>query len=152
MGIFLLKITSLSRILLMKQFFLKMVLLLSLFNLINSAHAQGTSSASLMDPKTKAFLVICGYGTVGGALLGLASMAFGQTSRAVAQGASLGLYSGILFGAYVVMSHDDQIMAPQPNEPQSPYEDNQFVPYQGDNLETNYRPAMPQQVAWAWNF
>lgn len=58
-----------------------------------------------MSPKTKAFLVICTYGTVGGSLLGFASMAFGTNSRAIAQGASLGLYAGIAFGAYVVNSH-----------------------------------------------
>lgn len=58
-----------------------------------------------MDPKTKAFLVVCAYGTVGGALLGFASLAFGTNSRAVAQGASLGLYAGIIFGAYVLTSY-----------------------------------------------
>lgn len=45
------------------------------------------------------------YGTVGGALLGTASLAFGSSGRAVAQGASLGLYAGLAFGAYVVVSH-----------------------------------------------
>ncbi len=55
--------------------------------------------------KAKAFLTISGYGAAGGALLGLASMAFGTNSRAIAQGASLGLYAGILFGTYVLVSH-----------------------------------------------
>ncbi len=55
--------------------------------------------------KAKAFLTIAGYGAGGGALLGLASMAFGTSSRAVARGASLGLYAGILFGTYVLVSH-----------------------------------------------
>jgi len=58
-----------------------------------------------MDPKAKAFLTVSAYGAAGGALLGLASMAFGTSSRAVAQGASLGLYAGILFGTYVIVSH-----------------------------------------------
>ncbi len=55
--------------------------------------------------KARAFLTMVGYGTAGGALLGVASMAFGGSTRAVAQGASLGLYSGILFGTYILASH-----------------------------------------------
>ncbi len=64
-----------------------------------------TQEAKAIDPKTKAFLVMCAYGTVGGSLLGFASMAFGTNSRAIAQGASLGLYAGIIFGGYVISSH-----------------------------------------------
>ena len=58
--------------------------------------------------KAKAFLTIASYGTAGGALLGAASMAFGTSSRAIAQGASLGLYAGILFGTYVLVSHHNK--------------------------------------------
>lgn len=61
-----------------------------------------------MPAKTRAFLTIVGYGTVGGALLGAASTAFGTSSRAIAQGASLGLYAGILFGSYVLVSHHNK--------------------------------------------
>jgi hypothetical protein len=55
--------------------------------------------------KAKAFLTMAGYGAGGGALLGVATMAFGNSTRAVAQGASLGLYAGLLFGSYVLISH-----------------------------------------------
>ncbi len=58
-----------------------------------------------MPPKAKAFMTIVGYGAAGGAILGVASMAFGTSTRAVAQGASLGLYAGILFGSYVLFAH-----------------------------------------------
>jgi hypothetical protein len=58
-----------------------------------------------LPPKMKAFLTVSAYGAGAGALLGTASMAFGNTGRAVAQGASLGLYAGILFGTYVLVSH-----------------------------------------------
>ncbi len=58
-----------------------------------------------MPVKAKAFLTIVGYSTAGGAMLGAASLAFGTSTRAVTQGASLGLYAGILFGAYVLVSH-----------------------------------------------
>lgn len=54
--------------------------------------------------KTKAVLTIIGYGAAGGALLGAASMAFGTSSRAIAQGASIGLYAGIIFGGYVLLT------------------------------------------------
>lgn len=64
-----------------------------------------TQKAHAMSAKGKAFLIMCTYGTVGGALLGFASMAFGTNSRAIAQGASLGLYAGIGFGSYVIASH-----------------------------------------------
>ncbi len=59
-------------------------------------------------PKAKAFLVITGYGAGGGALLGVASLAFGSSTKAIAKGASLGLYAGILFGAYVLISHHNK--------------------------------------------
>ena len=79
----------------------KLVLSLFLFMAILTPY----NKAQAMDPKAKAFMIMCTYGTVGGALLGFASMAFGTNSRAIAQGASLGLYAGIAFGAFVITSH-----------------------------------------------
>lgn len=73
--------------------------------------------AEALNPKGKAFLIICTYGTVGGALLGFATMAFGTNSRAIAQGASLGLYAGIAFGSYVITSHKkpgEELLPPEP--------------------------------------
>ncbi len=58
-----------------------------------------------MDPKVKALVSMAVYGSIGGALLGTASLAFGHSKRAIARGASLGLYAGILFGGFVIMSH-----------------------------------------------
>lgn len=58
--------------------------------------------------KAKAFMMVSAYGAAGGALLGAASMAFGGKPRAIAQGASLGLYAGILFGTYVLVSHHNR--------------------------------------------
>lgn len=74
--------------------------------------------------RAKAFATIVGYGAAGGALLGVASMAFGTTSRAIAQGASLGLYAGIIFGTYVLVSHH--------NKRQGSYDDGSS-PYQESN-------------------
>lgn len=76
--------------------------------------------------KAKAFLTIAGYGAAGGAMLGLASMAFGQSSRAVAQGASLGLYAGILFGGYVLLAHHQKQMGNY-DDNSSPYQESTDV-------------------------
>jgi hypothetical protein len=76
-----------------------MVLLVTLtMTFSNGARAE-------MPAKAKAFLTMAGYGAGGGALLGAASLAFGASPRAIAQGASLGLYAGIFFGAYILVSH-----------------------------------------------
>jgi hypothetical protein len=80
--------------------------LLSLFLVVFTVTFLAPQTARAEIPvKAKAFLTIVGYGTAGGAILGAASMAFGTSTRAVAQGASLGLYAGILFGTYVLVSH-----------------------------------------------
>ena len=49
---------------------------------------------------------MAGYGVVGGALLGTASLAFGSGGRSIAKGASLGLYAGLIFGGYVILSYE----------------------------------------------
>lgn len=81
------------------------------------------------DTRLKALGTMAMYGTVGGALLGTASLAFGTNGRSPAVGASLGLYAGILFGTYVVASHyykRNYRPSPQDNyypEASSPYEE-----------------------------
>lgn len=89
-----------------------------------------------VDSRIKALGTMALYGTVGGALLGTASLAFGTGGRSPAIGASVGLYAGILFGTYVVASHyykRNYKPSPQENyypESNSPYEDNQAGVYQ----------------------
>lgn len=52
------------------------------------------------------FVVSCSYGVLAGTLVGAATLAFsdkpGENLNRVARGASLGLYAGMLLGAYVV--------------------------------------------------
>ncbi|MBY0517009.1 MAG: hypothetical protein K2P81_08885 [Bacteriovoracaceae bacterium] len=96
-------------------FCLVLISTLSFLPLQANAQDQG------LPPKAKAFLLVSGYGAAGGALLGLASMAFGTSSRAIAQGASLGLYAGILFGTYVLVSHHQRRSGSY--ESSSPYSD-----------------------------
>lgn len=78
-----------------------------------------------MPVKAKAFLTIVGYGAASGALIGMASMAFGNSTRAVAQGASLGLYGGIIFGAYVLLSHHQKQYGNY--EDSSPYQESRDI-------------------------
>lgn len=68
--------------------------------------------AQSIDPRTKAVLTMAAYGTAGGALLGTASLAFGTKGRAVAIGASLGLYAGLIFGSYIIINHRMQQYPP----------------------------------------
>jgi hypothetical protein len=66
----------------------------------------GRPSAAHADNTTKEFIMSCTYGVLAGTLVGAASLAFtskpGDNLRRVARGASLGLYTGILLGLYVV--------------------------------------------------
>ncbi len=55
---------------------------------------------------TREFISSCTYGVMAGSLVGVATLAFtnkpGDNLNKVARGASLGLYTGILLGVYVV--------------------------------------------------
>lgn len=63
-------------------------------------------SQAALDPKLKMVATMAGYGVVGGALLGTASMAFGTGGRSIAKGASIGLYAGLLFGGYIILNYE----------------------------------------------
>lgn len=66
-----------------------------------------TSSFSYaLDSRLKVMTTMAGYGIVGGAILGTATLAFGTSGRAIAKGASLGLYTGLLFGGYMILSYE----------------------------------------------
>lgn len=92
--------------------------------------------------KARAFLTIAGYGTAGGALLGLASMAFGKSTRAVAQGASLGLYAGLIFGTYVLVSHH-QKQAGSYQDDGSPYQKSSDIYGEEYNAEEGGEGSAP---------
>ncbi len=57
------------------------------------------------------FVMSCSYGAIAGTLVGAATLAFtdhpGDNLNKVARGASLGLYAGMLLGAYVVWGAPD---------------------------------------------
>ena len=84
----------------MKNIFVTFTVLIFLIVPFNKVEA-----APNLNPKAKAFLLMTAYGTVGGFLLGSASLAFDTPGRSPFIGASLGLYAGIAFGSYVLVSH-----------------------------------------------
>jgi hypothetical protein len=84
--------------------------------------------------RARAFGTVVAYGATSGAILGAASMAFGQSTRAIFQGASLGLYAGILFGTYVIVSHRNR-QAGSYDDNRSPYKESSDIygeDYQSD--------------------
>ncbi|MFZ4714847.1 MAG: hypothetical protein ACOYL6_14105 [Bacteriovoracaceae bacterium] len=89
-----------------------------------------SKSAYALDSKIKVLASTSVYGASGGALLGFASMAFGTSARAIAKGASLGLYAGIIFGTYIIVSHYYRPQYETPYEDSdSPYESGDGAPY-----------------------
>lgn len=113
----------------MKRTFSTILLVLFTLTMIRPNEARAE-----MPVKAKAFLTIVGYGTAGGALLGAASTAFGTSTRSIAQGASLGLYAGILFGTYVLVSHHNRQYRNY-DDNSSPYQQSNDIysdEYQGD--------------------
>jgi hypothetical protein len=99
-------------------------LFLALF--ITLAVIKPQSAQAEIPVKAKAVLTMAGYGVASGALLGFASMAFGNSSRAVAQGASIGLYAGLLFGAYILVSHHQKQFGSY-DDNSSPYQESTDV-------------------------
>ncbi|TNE98911.1 MAG: hypothetical protein EP326_09030 [Deltaproteobacteria bacterium] len=113
----------------MKLKSLKIVLLCTVFlgtlTFSKPAHA--------VDPKVKAILTMAAYGTVGGGLLGTASLAFGTGGRSPFIGMSLGLYAGLIFGSYVVVSHKLRQYKEQNPEPQKNYYPDSNSPYEQES-------------------
>lgn len=79
--------------------------LIKVFVIVLGISLTNLKDAKAMDPRAEVMLSVTGYGIAAGTLLGIASLAFDTEVRAIAVGASLGLYAGILFGSYIVLSH-----------------------------------------------
>lgn len=71
-----------------------------------SAAVASAQPQSPPDNSGREFIASCTYGVLAGTLVGAASLAFtkrpGDNLNRVARGASLGLYTGILLGLYVI--------------------------------------------------
>ena len=114
----------------MKKIIICLLLNLALVSIPIKSFAQDNGG---MDPKLKTFLIVTAYGTTLGALLGFASLAFESNGRAVSQGASLGLYAGMLFGGYILYTHNLKNNPPPPGT----YQD-AITPYQGNPTDSPY--------------
>lgn len=70
------------------------------------------SSRARAESDMREFVMSCTYGVLAGTLVGAAMLAFtdqpGENLSKVARGASLGLYTGILLGFYVVYGVSDE--------------------------------------------
>jgi hypothetical protein len=81
------------------RIFISISFMLSSFPALAQAPESGDSGS-------REFVASCMYGVLAGTLVGAASLAFtkrpGDNLNRVARGASLGLYTGILLGLYVV--------------------------------------------------
>lgn len=88
--------------------FRKLVLLLLLFP--HLCFSQGITESK---QKMREFMISVTYGTLAGALLGGASLAFtsspGDHMSRIAKGASLGLYAGIALGIYVTKEPGENV-------------------------------------------
>jgi len=105
---------------------MKKILSFSLILVFVCSLSFSKSAQAEIPAKAKAFLTVVGYGAASGALIGMASMAFGNSTRAMAQGASLGLYGGILFGGYVLLSHHQKQFGGY-EDSNSPYQDSKDI-------------------------
>lgn len=125
----------------------KFISILSLLAVLTFSFSANAQQGEGLDPRIKAIGTMALYGTVGGTLLGTASLAFGTGGRSIAKGASLGLYAGLLFGGYVVISHAmRKHKAANPSAKDNYYPDT-ASPYEGGYEDEEGAPAGEQFFA-----
>ncbi|MBI2519126.1 MAG: hypothetical protein HYV97_01855 [Bdellovibrio sp.] len=118
------------------------LLILGVMLVLPPLEVQAQEQGGGLDPRMKALGMMAVYGTAGGFLLGTAALAFDAPGRSPFIGASLGLYAGILFGTYVVVTYavkkhklenpgDPEDENYYPETPESPYEG----PFQSQSLK-----------------
>jgi len=128
------------------------VLLIACFLIISNFLCLNRAQAEL-DPKVKVVATMAAYGTAGGALLGFASMAFKSNGRAIFQGASLGLWAGLIFGGYVVISHSIRQSRgnsyPSSNDSEeTQYPEDEPGPYQDSYIQSGDRGGYAYNPYW----
>ncbi len=85
---------------------LAIVLIVALLPSRGWTQGQSSLEGERQGNPSREFIMSCTYGVLAGTLVGAASLAFtskpGESLNRVARGASIGLYTGILLGLYVV--------------------------------------------------
>lgn len=103
-----------------------MPVLFRVFIMITVATSTLTFSQKAKAEAGREFLLSCTYGVLAGALVGAASLAVEDDPSSkvhrVARGASLGLYTGILLGLYVVYVVPAQLEAEEQEELDEQYD------------------------------
>ncbi|MEO5668970.1 MAG: hypothetical protein ABIR96_12995 [Bdellovibrionota bacterium] len=125
-----------------------------------TTHVQAATASGGENRALQAFMLTTTYGVIAGSLTGLASLAFYKEpsthSRNVALGASLGLYVGILLGAYVVYVPAMKSSPPRQEAPTNSDDPiNLNSQYQGSPHATpwvNWDPQHGSQVGLVYNF
>ncbi len=119
---------------------LKSLIIIFIFSIFSVSKVQAE-----IDPRAKAIGTMAVYGTVGGALLGTAALAFDADGRSVAKGASIGLYAGLLFGSYVVFSYaykKHQKLNPEPQDNYYPDSESPYEKSEGKSFQsTRWNPV-----------
>jgi hypothetical protein len=139
------------------------VLLAATLLLSRPLAAQAQQSDPAVTGTLKAFVLTSTYGVLAGGLTGLASLAFypghaADHTRNIAMGASIGLYVGILLGAYIVYGPTllkSSPEAPEPKEkPENPEDPINLGAGLGNGLAPtlSYLPQTGVQLGVAYRF
>ena len=125
----------------LRQVFNIFVLSLSLMLcLAQIPKAQAQAQDAGLDPRIKALALMAVYGTTGGLLLGTAALAFDAPGRSPFVGASVGLYVGLLFGSYVVITY--AIRKHQLENPGQPQDENYYPETPDSPYESPFRARL----------
>lgn len=111
----------------------------NIFAVSNSFESQTTELK--VDPRVKIVTMTAAYGAVGGAIVGLASNAFGAKPRNISIGASLGLYAGIGIGLFIVFSPKTYHEKPSDEDYDSIHRKRGFLEMDKDK---NFALSMPE--------
>ncbi len=113
-----------------------------------SSIAQAQNKLDSASAKSRVYLLTATYGVVAGSLTGLGSLAFydspSKHTRNIALGASIGLYVGLLLGAYMIYGVDTG--SSSPGKSSSPSSPNRDGPVLEDPLRLDSSVVQPQ---WA---
>jgi hypothetical protein len=96
----------------MKRFPQKLVCLILMSAFLGETLGTSTQTAYAMDRDVKTLIKAGGYGAIGGALVGLATLPLTRDIRSIFMGSSIGLYLGIAAGVLYIQNRNESLHAP----------------------------------------